>query len=79
MSSSPDRLAARYRGVVSLLATGASNSEIAAELHLALRTVEGYVSELKTLTAVSDRGRLILWCQQQDVTHDEKAGPLPPE
>lgn len=72
-------LAPRYRAVASLLATGASNVEISDALHLAVRTVEGYVSELKLLAGVPDRGRLILWCREIEPASASPEEPLPPE
>jgi len=64
MTTGENALPPRYRAVAELLARGASNAEIAAALALSVRTVEGYVSELKELAAVPDRGRLILWCTE---------------
>ncbi len=75
MTTGENALPPRYRAVAELLARGASNAEIAAALALSVRTVEGYVSELKELAAVPDRGRLILWCTENAACSDPTSSP----
>ncbi|NER35445.1 MAG: response regulator transcription factor [Oscillatoria sp. SIO1A7] len=52
-------LTEREREVLALLATGATNIQIGANLHLSPRTVEKYVSSLLRKTATSNRSQLV--------------------
>lgn len=52
-------LTEREREVLALLATGATNIQIGANLHLSPRTVEKYVSSLLRKTATSNRAQLV--------------------
>jgi DNA-binding NarL/FixJ family response regulator len=55
-SASPfDALTPRERDVLRLIANGASNKQIAAELFLSLGTVKGYVSAILSKLEVADR------------------------
>ncbi len=54
-SSLPDRLTDREREILTCLAGGLSNQEIAARLHLALRTVKWYNSQIYSKLGVSKR------------------------
>ena len=58
---SPDGLSAREREVVDLVARGLSNKEIAARLHLSVRTVESHVRHALTKTGLSNRTQLAAW------------------
>jgi DNA-binding NarL/FixJ family response regulator len=62
----PERL--RARGVTSrefdvlqLVGGGSSNADVAARLHLSVRTVETHVSSLLAKTGATDRGGLSAW------------------
>lgn len=91
-----DRLARRARGpaldgatpalthreldVLVLLAQGRSNKQIARELSLGVRTVEGYVSNILAKLGVASRTEAALHALQHHLvisTHD--AGPRPPD
>jgi len=55
-----DRLPDRLRRIVPLIAEGKSNQQIAGEMHLAVHTVEAYVSEILARTECHTRGELIV-------------------
>lgn len=55
-----DRLSGREREVLQLMATGATNSEIAARLYLAERTVKSHVGSIFTKLAARDRAAAIV-------------------
>ena len=54
------QLAERERDVLALMATGASNSEIASRLFLSDKTVRNYVSSIFSKLAVRDRAQAIV-------------------
>ncbi|NJM96681.1 MAG: response regulator transcription factor [Phormidesmis sp. RL_2_1] len=54
----------REREVLSLVAEGASNREIAGMLHIAEKTVKNHVSSLLSRVGVRDRTQLALWERQ---------------
>ena len=56
-----DHLTEREREVLALVATGHSNKEIAAELHLTEGTVKGYVSAVLLKLDVADRTQAALY------------------
>jgi two-component system, NarL family, nitrate/nitrite response regulator NarL len=61
---SPDRLAAltrRERDIVTLLADGATNKQVADELDISERTVKGHLSNVFMKLGVSDRLKLVLF------------------
>jgi DNA-binding NarL/FixJ family response regulator len=55
-----DRLSTREREVLGLIAQGASNLEIAAELYLSERTVKGHVSSIFAKLGARDRAAAII-------------------
>lgn len=61
----PSRLepmvSAAERRVLRALSDGASNREVAAVLHLSVRTVEGHISRLLAKTGCRSRTQLVLW------------------
>ena len=59
-TSAVDQLSSREREVLQLMATGATNSEIAARLYLAERTVKSHVGSIFTKLAARDRAAAIL-------------------
>ena len=59
-TSALDQLSSREREVLQLMATGATNSEIAARLHLAERTVKSHVGSIFTKLDARDRAAAIL-------------------
>jgi pimeloyl-ACP methyl ester carboxylesterase/DNA-binding CsgD family transcriptional regulator len=64
----------RERAVLSLLATGAGNDQIAERLHLAPKTVRNYVSRLFDKLGVSSRGEAIVVARESGlgVTRPER-------
>ena len=61
------QLAERERDVLDLLATGASNAEIARRLHLSDKTVRNYVSSIFAKLGVRDRAQAIVRARQAGV------------
>jgi DNA-binding NarL/FixJ family response regulator len=55
-----DPLTGREREVLRLVATGANNAEIAAELYLSERTVKGHISAIFSKLGVRDRAAAII-------------------
>jgi len=51
----------RELDVLRLVAGGSTNAEVAARLHLSVRTVETHVSNLLAKTGAADRGGLAAW------------------
>ncbi|MDA8285598.1 MAG: response regulator transcription factor [Actinomycetota bacterium] len=63
--------------VLSLIARGAANKEIAAELGLGIRTVEGYVSNVLAKLGASSRTEAALWAHEHRIVGGGP-GPLSP-
>jgi DNA-binding NarL/FixJ family response regulator len=61
----PDSLTPREREVLSLMASGLSNTQIAAALHLGEGTVRNHVSNILSKLRVSDRTKAVLLALQQ--------------
>jgi len=57
-------LTLRELDVLCLLVKGCANGQIAAELHLSVRTVSGYIASLKRKFAVQRRADLIRLVRQ---------------
>ncbi|MBK1785459.1 response regulator [Prauserella cavernicola] len=55
-----DDVTAREREVLTLIAAGLSNTEIAAELHLSLATVKTHIGRLLAKLAARDRAQLVI-------------------
>ena len=62
---SRDGLSLREREVAELVAMGLSNKEIAARLHLSVRTVESHVRHALTKTGLVNRTQLATWAQER--------------
>ncbi|GAA0429757.1 DNA-binding response regulator [Actinoplanes capillaceus] len=60
------QLSAREAQVAAAVADGKSNAEIAADLHLTVPTVKGYISTILAKTATSNRVQLALMVQAAD-------------
>ncbi len=72
-------LTPRETDVLSLLARGRSNKEIASELSLGLRTIEGHVSNLLSKLGVSSRTEAVAYALSRHLvspTSNDDAGPL---
>lgn len=67
----PDGLTDRERDVLSLLAEGASNAQIARRLGLSLKTVQNYVSRILDKLQVSDRTQAALHAQRRSMQRDQ--------
>jgi len=61
-----EKLTAREREVLALLAEGSSNGQIALTLHLSLKTVQNYVSRILDKLQVSDRTQAALQAQKRN-------------
>jgi DNA-binding NarL/FixJ family response regulator len=55
----------RDRDVLALVARGHSNGQIAAELHLSVKTVQNYVSSLLTRSGSPTRAALVSWARDR--------------
>jgi DNA-binding NarL/FixJ family response regulator len=67
----PDGLTDRERDVLSLLADGSSNAQIARQLGLSLKTVQNYVSRILDKLQVSDRTQAALHAQRRAMQRDQ--------
>jgi DNA-binding NarL/FixJ family response regulator len=66
-----DRLSGREREVALAVGQGKPNAVIAAELHMSIGTVKGYISRILTKASLDNRVQLAL------VVHDAGTGPPP--
>jgi DNA-binding NarL/FixJ family response regulator len=57
----PRRATPRQREVLTLLAEGLRTREIAAQLHISLKTVESHLGNLKRLSGVETQTGLVRW------------------
>jgi non-specific serine/threonine protein kinase len=65
-SSSPAGLSAREMEIARLVAEGMANKEIAARLHLSVRTVESHVRHVLTKLGLHNRTQIAVWARQQN-------------
>jgi DNA-binding NarL/FixJ family response regulator len=70
-AADPDGLTDRERDVLSQLADGASNAQIARQLGLSLKTVQNYVSRILDKLQVSDRTQAALHAQRRALQRDQ--------
>jgi pimeloyl-ACP methyl ester carboxylesterase/DNA-binding CsgD family transcriptional regulator len=70
-------LTRRQREVVSLVARGLTNREIAERLYLSERTVEGHVEQIRMKLGVRSRTQIVAWDLEDRVT--SSVGVRPPE
>ncbi|MDQ3897148.1 MAG: LuxR C-terminal-related transcriptional regulator, partial [Actinomycetota bacterium] len=61
-----DGLSEREREVARLAAEGLSNKEIAAQLHLSVRTVESHIRHVLTKVGLANRTQLAAWIRQRN-------------
>ena len=66
--SGPDDLTEREREVATLIATGRSNGEIAAELVLSKRTVEKHISSILSKLTLTHRAQVVRWAIEHGLT-----------
>ncbi|TDC03852.1 response regulator transcription factor [Nonomuraea longispora] len=66
------RLSERELQLVRLIAQGASNQQIAAELHLSVETVKTYLKRLFTKLDVSDRTQLAILAHKAGLLHEPR-------
>lgn len=64
-TTSADGLSGREREVAELVARGLSNKEIAARLHLSVRTVESHIRHVLTKVGLGNRTQLASWMLQR--------------
>jgi DNA-binding CsgD family transcriptional regulator len=60
----PDLLTERERDVARLVATGRSNAEIAAYLHIAVGTVKGHLAGIHARLATRNRVEIAVWAHE---------------
>ncbi len=65
----------RELDVVRLVAKGMSNKEIAATLHLSVRTVESHVRHVLAKTGLANRTQLATWARDRDVSAPSVVNP----
>ena len=64
--------------VLALIARGAPNKKIAAELGLGIRTIEGYVSNVLAKLGVTSRTEAALWAHEHRIVTTSAHTPVPP-
>ena len=62
-------LAAWRCGVLTLIAQGLSNTEIAAHLHISLPTAKTHVGRLLAKTGARDRAQLVILAYESGLVH----------
>jgi non-specific serine/threonine protein kinase len=67
-AASPDLLSEREREVVALLARGYTNRQIAEQLIVSGRTVDGHVAHIFAKLGLSTRAQAAVWAVEHDLT-----------
>jgi DNA-binding NarL/FixJ family response regulator len=62
-----DRLSARERDVLRLIARGYTYRDVAAELHLSVKTIETHVSSVLRKLQLSNRHQLTRWATERRI------------
>lgn len=70
---SADGLSDREREVAELVAQGLSNKEVAARLHISVRTVESHIRHMLTKLGLANRTQLANWLGQRSGSQASKA------
>ena len=73
----PDDLSERELSVLRLIALGHTNSEIAGELHLSVRTVESHRAHIQQKTRRSSRAELVRYALEHGLVLDRRHPPRP--
>jgi non-specific serine/threonine protein kinase len=73
---SPDLLSQRECEVVTLLARGYTNRQIAEELVISGRTVDGHVAHIFAKLGLSTRAQAAVWAVEHDLTPDRPSLPV---
>jgi ATP/maltotriose-dependent transcriptional regulator MalT len=68
----PQELTEREREVVTLIARGLSNGEIAAELVLSKRTVEHHIANILSNLGFANRAQIVRWAMENGLTQAPK-------
>jgi DNA-binding NarL/FixJ family response regulator len=71
-----DRLTKRELENARLVASGLSNKEIAARLHLSVRTVEGHVERVLKKLDLRSRVQIATWAAERDLLEDRSDGAI---
>jgi DNA-binding NarL/FixJ family response regulator len=67
----PDLLTGRERDVARLVATGRSNAEIAADLHISVGTVKGHLAGIHARLATRNRVEIAVWAHETGLAGQE--------
>lgn len=76
-TESPDELSAREKEIVELVATGATNRQIATELTISVNTVKTHLRNVFTKLSVESRTEAALWAVRYGVVEVEQEGVAP--
>ena len=66
-AKNPDLLSMREREVAALVAEGLSNSSIAAQLHIGVRTAESHVQSIMNKLGFHNRAQIASWTAKQSI------------
>ncbi len=77
--SNPHDLSRREIDVLSLIAAGLSNQEIAESLHISMATVKTHVNHIFSKTGVRDRAQAVAYAYEQGLGSANRTPPAQPE